>query len=123
MITEISPQMIRDALDRISRSPDGELLYRYLQKTLMGVTAQDAPDCALQRNEGRRSFASELMGFMAEGQRSGSAVSVTFSLAGPRAVSRSRGIGRRISADTRIAGWDTDAEPEPDADSGAGSGK
>ena len=119
----VTDEQLAEAADRIARTQDGQLLYLYLQKVLLGVTAQAMSDCALQRNEGRRSFASELMGFMAEGQRSGSAVSVTFSLAGPRAVSRSRGIGRRISADTRIAGWDTDAEPEPDADSGAGSGK
>lgn len=123
MITDITDEDMHGALDRIARSPDGELLYRYLQKVLCAVTTLDVPECALPRNEGRRSFAAELMGLMAEGmQDSGSrSAAVTFTRAKPRAVSGSRGAGRRITADTFVSGWDgssTDAIPFADAESG-----
>lgn len=56
------------ALDRIARTPDGELLYRYFQKVLMGVlTDVDPGRSALRTNHGRRSLAAELMGRMAKG--------------------------------------------------------
>jgi hypothetical protein len=55
------------AFERTAREADGRLIYLYLQKQLCAVTAANTDDCALRRNEGRRSFASELMGLMAKG--------------------------------------------------------
>jgi hypothetical protein len=112
---ELTDQDMRDALDRVARSSDGVLLYRYLQKTLCAVTTDSMPEGALRRNEGRRSLAAELMGLMAEGIRSsGRADSpVTFALAGARAVARTRGAGRRVTAGTIVSGWSTDTEPGP----------
>jgi len=115
MSEELTGQDMRDALDRVARSSDGVLLYRYLQKTLCAVTTDSMPEGALRRNEGRRSLAAELMGLMAEGIRSsGRADSpITFALAGARAVARTRGAGRRVTADTIVSGWSTDTEPGP----------
>jgi hypothetical protein len=125
MSEELTNEDMRDALDRVARSSDGVLLYRYLQKTLCAVTTDSMPEGALRRNEGRRSLAAELMGLMAEGIRSsGRADSpVTFALAGARAVARSRGAGRRVSADTIVSGWSTDADTSPGSGSTNGSGE
>jgi hypothetical protein len=117
MNEELTDQDMRDALDRVARSSDGVLLYRYLQKTLCAVTTDSMAEGALRRNEGRRSLAAELMGLMAEGIRSaaGSRADspVTFALAGARAVARTRGAGRRVTAGTIVSGWSTDTEPGP----------
>lgn len=118
MIAEITDNDMHEALDRIARTPDGELLYRYLQKVLCAVTTLDVSECALPRNEGRRSFAAELMGLMAEGmQDSGRhAATVTFTRAKPADISGSRGAGRRINHDTRVSGWnDHPTDPAADA--------
>lgn len=117
----ITDDDMRKALDNIARTPDGELLYRYLQKTLCAVTSATGPECALPRNEGRRSFAAELMGHMAKGiehsAHGRSNATVSFALAGPRAISKPGGAGRRVTADTFVAGYDA-----PDAGSNPGSG-
>lgn len=56
------------ALDRIARTSDGELLYRHLQKHLMGTIADHAPDdSALRTEHGMRRFAASLMAKMARG--------------------------------------------------------
>ena len=99
MITDTD---LKEAIDRIARTADGEKLYRYLQKVLCGFVGPGASDCALRHLEGRRSFAAELMGLMAEGidDRSGSDASssvVTFRT--ERAVSPGRRtIRERIAA-------------------------
>jgi len=66
-VTDIADEDIREALDRIARTADGRLLYRYLQKILCDVTPPEIPDGALPRQEGKRSFARNLMELMAEG--------------------------------------------------------
>ena len=64
----IDDEQLNQALDRIARSADGELLYRYCQKTLMGTLAEHIPaDGALWTEHGRRRFAAELMAKMAKG--------------------------------------------------------
>ena len=64
----IDDEQLKLAIDRIARTADGELLYRYLQKTLMGVLAEHGPaDCALRTEHGRRRFAADLMAMMAKG--------------------------------------------------------
>jgi hypothetical protein len=120
----LTDQDMRDALDRLAQSADGILLYRYLQKTLCAVTTDSMPEGALRRNEGRRSLAAELMGLMAEGIRSaaGSRADspITFALAGARAVARTRGAGRRVTADTIVSGWSTGTDTEPGTTNGSG---
>lgn len=113
-MSEVADKDMHEALDRIARTTDGELFYRYLQKTLCAVSALDVSQCALPRLEGRRSFAAELMGLMAEGmQASGRhAATVTFTRAKPSAVSGTRGAGRRVTADTYVSGWNHQSEPD-----------
>jgi hypothetical protein len=120
MSDELTDRDLREAVDRIARTADGIYLYRYLQKVLCAITSETANECALRRNEGRRSFAAELMGLMAEGLRdSGSAADtpVTFALAGARSVARPHGAARRVTADTFVSGWDgADADSSPGTD-------
>lgn len=56
------------AIDRISRTLDGQALYLFLQKTLSGVPP-DPQGNALPVHHGRRTFAAELMALMAAGIR------------------------------------------------------
>lgn len=59
---------IKQAFDRIARTADGETIYRYFQKRLMGTLADHAPeDSALRSEHGMRRFAAELMSMMAKG--------------------------------------------------------
>lgn len=112
-MTEITETDIREALDRIARTPDGELLYRYLQKELMGVTSSDE-DRVLRTNHGRRSFARDLMAHMGEGvSNSARSGPVTFSIASRVAASRRTPGGRLVSADTPVPGADTAYDPDP----------
>ena len=54
------------ALDRIARTYDGQLLHRYLRRVLEAVyDFQD--DGALRGHNGRRTLARDLMGHMAQG--------------------------------------------------------
>ena len=90
MSIELTEEDMRLAIDRIARTPDGSALYHYLQKVLCGVTTDSVPECALPRNEGRRSLASELMGLMAEGMRAsgGREQSVIFARREPAGIKR-----------------------------------
>lgn len=109
-ICRVGSSMITDddlakALDRIARTADGLLLYRFLQKVLCGVIPASQLG-ALPFDHGRRSFASELMGRMAKGvdessgNRAESDRPVTFAVAGPRrAEPATRGAGRRVTLD------------------------
>ena len=112
-MTEITEEVLREALHRIATTSDGELLYRYLQKALCRVAAGAAEHGALAMNEGRRIFAAELMGLMSGGIRVRDAV-VCFSVAERKpdagAVFKPRPGGRRISADTYVAGFDGPAD-------------
>jgi hypothetical protein len=56
------------AWDRVARTADGALIYRYLQKIQMGILADlDPSDSALRAEHGKRSLATRLMGLMAKG--------------------------------------------------------
>jgi hypothetical protein len=95
----ISEKDIADAIDRIARSDDGELLYRYLQKIVMWIPDLSADEGALRQDQGRRRFALDLMGLMAKGidERSGS----TGGTARPVIFARREsggGAGRHVSA-------------------------
>jgi hypothetical protein len=97
------------AIKRIGATYDGSLLYRHLRRILEGCRVTEDSG-ALQRHEGGRIFARELLAQMAEGIASGRRAD-TEPLAPARtsgavAVARPRGIARRVAA----------ASPEPDAD-------
>lgn len=113
----ISDEELHKAWDRIARTADGYTIYLHLQKRLMGVVGA-CDDSTLRQSEGERMFAAKLIGLMAKGieeSAPGLATSaITFSRTGPVAVSRSRGAGRRIGPEHRVAGWDA-AESEPSA--------
>jgi len=103
---EIDDTMLSDALDRVARTLDGLLLYRYLQKVMMSVVTPSAPERALPVNEGRRSLAAELMGLMAEGIGENDRACVTFTV---RKSSGTGGTGR--GARRRVALDDSDVSP------------
>jgi hypothetical protein len=63
----IDVQEIYRAIDRIARTPDGELLYRYLQREALSLPPDAASDGALREHSGRRRFALDLMACMAKG--------------------------------------------------------
>jgi hypothetical protein len=64
-MSEITPDDMAEAIDRLARTDDGLILYRFLQKTLCG--AVEGNDGAFMIHEGRRRFASYLMGLMSRG--------------------------------------------------------
>jgi hypothetical protein len=105
----IESQDIKDAWDRIARTPDGLLIYRHLQRILMGTAGPD--DGALPRLEGRRRLAADLMAYMAEGVQQNDRSCVTFAVAKPVAVSSTRGAGRRIGPEHFVPSYDTADTP------------
>jgi hypothetical protein len=110
MTEEITSDDITQVMDRIARTADGQLLYRYLQKVRLGVTTPNMPGRALRANEGRRSFAADLMAHMGKGIADSDRYAVTFAIAEPVDTrTHPRGARRRVTLDTAIAGWDTDA--------------
>lgn len=113
----ISDADFHAAWDRVARSADGHTIYLHLQKRLMGVVAS-SDDSTLREDNGERKFAARLIGLMAQGieaSASGLAAStITFSVNGPRAVARPGGAGRRITADTHVAGWSQPVDSGPD---------
>ena len=121
----ITDNQMHEATDRIARSADGQMLYLFLQRKLMGV-AVNAEDSALRSLEGQRILAASLMGLMAKGivESGGHSEPIcTFAVAGPRAVaSASRGAGRRITDNTFIPGYDdASGGTVPDASAKPGS--
>ena len=104
MSEELDFAQTKEAWDRIARTHDGLVIYRHLQRLRMGL----APDMsALPLFEGRRSLAADLMSFMSDGIRDYDRSCVTYTIAKPAAVSGTRGAGRRVTADTYVAGYDT----------------
>jgi len=64
----ISDEDLDKALDRIARTADGELLYRFCQRKLMEALADHSPkQGALRVAHGERRFAQLLMAKMAKG--------------------------------------------------------
>jgi hypothetical protein len=106
---------IQEAWDRVARTQDGLIIYRHLQRILMGTA--NADDSALPRLEGRRRLAADLMAFMSEGIAENDRACVTFAVAKPVPTTATRGAGRRVTADTFVAGYDTGG-----AGNGTGSG-
>jgi hypothetical protein len=124
-MTEIYPTAkdIAESIDRIARTADGANLYVLLQRKLMTVSGA-ATDGALYVEHGERKFAATLIDLMKQGIfDSGGRTSSTSSTgstsgnsdreqpvvvpaAKPHAVSAPRAGGRRITPDTRVAGWD-----------------
>ena len=126
MIIEVTDEQVKDALQRIARTPDGEVLYRFLQKELMGVLSSGASEGAFREHNGRRSFASTLMGLMADGiETSGRNANVIFRRSGSvsnasgeqRPVYRPAPGGRRIDARTFVPGFD--GIPDDSSEGGA----
>lgn len=105
----ITDEDIAAALDRLAKTPDGALLYRYCQKVLMGIPPT-TDSGALQSHHGERTFAAKLMSLMSKGleesgrrpeSSSGSPGSpVVFVTGGARPVGGAgRGAGRRVPAE------------------------
>src|SRR6516225_5021186 len=95
---------INEAWDRIARTSDGQIIYRHLQKLVMEISTDDG---ALQRCEGARSLAHNLMRLMANGIIDSDRYAIAFPVAKPVAVTGARGAGRRVTADTFVAGYNT----------------
>jgi hypothetical protein len=123
MTAPINEKLILEAIDRIARTPDGVSLYLYCQRRMMAVAHSSEPH-TLQRSEGERTFALQLIGLMTKGLiEGGGRPSISgpgsddepIIFAGPKPIAQPvpRGAGRRIDADTRVPGWDY-----PDADAG-----
>jgi hypothetical protein len=66
MTEDISDADINSALANIGRTSDGRLLYRYLQRELMGI-ARTSENGALQVHHGTRTLAANLMARMSSG--------------------------------------------------------
>jgi hypothetical protein len=122
-MTEVHPtqEACLEALDRIARTPDGAMLYVFLQRRLMTVLSPNSRG-ALRQDNGERMFAAKLIGGMAKGilesgGRTGSSTSSGDTSSGeqpivvpgaePRRVARTGNPGgRRITPDTRVPGYD-----------------
>jgi hypothetical protein len=118
----LTDEDLHKAIDRLARTPDGRILYLFLQRRLMGVPASSKSG-ALRTDHGERMFAAKLIGLMATGiAESGGASSssgdgstgsgdkpIVFAVPQPRRVAGTgRGIGRRITEQTRVPGYDRD---------------
>jgi hypothetical protein len=121
-VSDIHPtaKAIAEAVDRIARTPDGAALYVLLQRRMMTVSAS-VEGGALQSDHGERTFASKLIGLMAQGIfESGGRTGHTGSSSGPDGTEQpvvvpragpvstgrsSRAGGRAITTDTIVPGW------------------
>jgi hypothetical protein len=116
----ISSEDLREALGRLALNPDGEMLYLWLQKRLMGLPVVGCSDADLQKFEGGRMLAGELFALMSEGVklsgRTDGVRPVVFRVAGPSASADSRRPSaslRRIRPGQSVPGYDLD-ESAPD---------
>ena len=116
----IEPKDIQEAWDRVARTQDGLIIYRHLQRILMGTANSD--DSALPRLEGRRRLAADLMAYMAEGIADNDRACVTFAIAKPVATTGTRGAGRRVTADSFVAGYSDTGSTGTTNGSGSGAG-
>lgn len=127
-MSEVHPtqQAVIEAIDRLSRTPDGAMLYILLQRQLMTVIPT-TDGGALQVQHGERMFAAKLVGLMHKGiHESGGRHGIHGSTSGPggseqpvvvpigtaRAVRPERASSRRITEHTRVPGYDL---PDDDA--------
>ncbi len=98
----ITDEDIAQATDRIARTPDGELLYLYLQRIVMFVPDLSAEVCALRIDQGRRRFAADMMALMAKGiDESGGSTSTSSGTGGKRSERTVVFASRSASASTR----------------------
>jgi hypothetical protein len=109
MTEELDFQQTIDAWDRLARTPDGLIIYRHLQRLVLG-TEPAGNDSALPRLEGRRRLAADLMGFMADGIRDYDRACVTYTIAErtDREPRSTRGAGPRIGPNTFVPSYDVD---------------
>lgn len=120
----IEDKQLHAAIDAIARTEHGRTLYLFLQKRLMGVCSS-YDSGALQADHGERTFAAKLIALMSKGiaESGGRSTSsdgtggispdhpIVFAVPQPRSVGdSSRGARRRITADTRVPGYDGPAE-------------
>lgn len=113
--------LLKEAMTRIGRTPDGRILYLFLQKVLMGIPSESGPDdCgALRINHGRRILASEIRNLLSEGVKQVDPGiderPVIFAATQPVALSKpgTRGARRRVS--------EPGTEPGTSAESGTKS--
>jgi hypothetical protein len=117
----ISDDDMTSAIDRIGTTPDGELLYLWLQKRLNRV-AHTLDAGALQQENGQRILAAELMGHLSTGINEAHAgirsdrIAV-FKLPEPAPLRRAHGAARRGS----FPGAESEFGPRggPDTEPGA----
>lgn len=105
----ITQDEIEAAIARLSRTPDGALLYLYLQRRMMAKPGSDDPtESALRVDFAQRRFASELMGLMTKDFQSdgpsepnfpGGERPIVFARQQPVALARPRGLRRAEFAD------------------------
>ena len=120
----IDDNQINEALDRIARTPDGELLYRFMQKTLMGTLAEHDPaDGALRTEHGERRFAQRLMAKMAKGIDDSGGRTDSSSPSERTVVFRARE-SKRVAGHVNVRDYLRDTDPEfKRIAAGDGSGK
>ena len=103
MSEEFTTPEINAAWDRVARTSDGQIIYRHLQKLLMALSNDLS---ALPVHEGGRILARHLMSLMAQGIADSDRYAIAFPVAKPVATTGTRGAGRRVTADTFVAGYD-----------------
>ena len=110
MTEGISTEELREAISRIARTPEGEMLYLWLQKRLMALPVVGCNGDDLQKFEGGRMLAGELFAIMSEGinlsGRTDTVRPIVFRTGGSVADARARPSLRRVTADTPVAGFD-----------------
>jgi hypothetical protein len=117
----VSEDDLISAIDRIGMTPDGELLYLFLQKRLTRVL-HTLDSGALQSENGQRTLAAELMGHLSTGIQEAHAgirsdrIAV-FKLPERAALQRARGATRRgfVAGAESEFGPGTGTEPGGDA--------
>jgi hypothetical protein len=113
---------IIEAWDRLARTEDGLIIYRHLQRILMGTANSD--DSALPRLEGRRRLAADLMAYMAEGIADNDRACVTFAVAKPVAITGTGTDARRkwLAGQSWYDDRDTGGAGNSSTGNGTGSG-
>jgi hypothetical protein len=113
-ILEIADEHVTEAIERIARTGDGQILYLWLQARCMAVRPFTETG-ALLKSEGERSFAAQLMALMAKGVEesggTGERRPIVFAARRPVAVDRRSG-SRLVGPNDRVAGWDGPAGSE-----------
>ena len=125
MAEEIETSKIAEIWERIARTADGQIAYRWLQGVLMSkASKQDVS--ALPFLEGRRSLAWDIANYMAQGIVDSDRYAVTFvTRITPRDERTTRGAGPRIGPEHFVPAYDVDRTGtiyEPSGGTGNGTG-